>query len=402
MTRPRSSTSLPSADEGTSSPTFSRSANRWRSTTRPCRTWHPSSPATRPAPSGHAPGSSSRTPRRFTTSLGGRPCSRSTGSQGGALRITGIRVDGYGLFSGLEIDEIPPGLTVVVGANEAGKSTLLDFLRGVLFGFPDRRSRSAYREPLRGGRHGGAVRLADGEGRRYVVERHLDSHGLEVFGPDGSPLDERRLTALLGGADESLYRSVFAFGLGELAAFESLDRDEIRDLVFSAGVLGAGRSATRAGRALEQRRRRSSGLAARTPSRTVCSDASRSSTPVSARRATPRRATRRCGRTANASSRTRRPHGRSPTRWTSARAPSTRSRSAGHLRGSAGRPRTAPDPATPRRGRAGARSGGDRGPSTRRGRVRSRGTARPLRRPPGPAGRYRGQARHGPDRPRTR
>jgi len=170
------------------------------------------------------------------------------------VRITGIRVDGYGVFSGLEIEDLPPGLTVVVGANEAGKSTLLDFLRGVLFGFPDRRSRSAYHEPLRGGRHGGAVRLADGEGRRYVVERHLDSHGLEVFGPDGSPLDERRLTALLGGADESLYRSVFAFGLGELAAFESLDRDEIRDLVFSAGVLGAGRSATRAGRALEQRR----------------------------------------------------------------------------------------------------------------------------------------------------
>ena len=170
------------------------------------------------------------------------------------MRITGIRVDGYGVFSGLEIDELPAGLTVVVGSNEAGKSTLLDFVRGVLFGFPDRRSRASYHEPLRGGRHGGAVRLADREGRHYVVERHLDSHGLEVYGPDGDPLDARRLTALLGGADEALYRSVFAFGLGELATFESLDRDEIRDLVFSAGVLGAGRSATRAGQVLEQRR----------------------------------------------------------------------------------------------------------------------------------------------------
>jgi hypothetical protein len=170
------------------------------------------------------------------------------------MKITGVRVDGYGVLADLTVDELPPGLTVVLGANEAGKSTLLDFIRGVLFGFPDRRHRAPFHEPLRGGRHGGALRLRDEDNRDFVLERHVDARQPVLSGPNGELVDETRLIALLGGADEALFRAVFAFGLGELMAFESLDRDEVRDVVFSAGVLGAGRSATRAGRSLEQRR----------------------------------------------------------------------------------------------------------------------------------------------------
>ena len=52
------------------------------------------------------------------------------------MRIEAIRIDGYGIHSGLEIKDLPPGLTVVAGPNEAGKTTILDFIRGVLFDFP--------------------------------------------------------------------------------------------------------------------------------------------------------------------------------------------------------------------------------------------------------------------------
>ena len=47
----------------------------------------------------------------------------------------------------VQFDDLGPGLTVLHGPNEAGKSTLLDFLRGVLFGFPDGRSRRPQRPP---------------------------------------------------------------------------------------------------------------------------------------------------------------------------------------------------------------------------------------------------------------
>jgi uncharacterized protein YhaN len=170
------------------------------------------------------------------------------------VRLHALRVDGYGVLADLEVGDLPPGLTVIYGPNEAGKSTLLDFVRGVLFGFPSRRANPTRHEPLRGGRHGGALELSDENGARYLLERYSDAKGFVLTCPDGALGDEECLHRLLGGADDALFRSIFAFGLGELASFETLERDEVRELVFSAGVLGAGRSAARAARSLEQAR----------------------------------------------------------------------------------------------------------------------------------------------------
>ncbi|MGD0894620.1 MAG: AAA family ATPase [Acidimicrobiales bacterium] len=170
------------------------------------------------------------------------------------MKLTGIHVDGYGTLADLDLDGIAPSLTVVYGLNEAGKSTLLDFVRAVLFGFPDRRSRQNARPPLRGGRHGGSLRLLDEDGRPWVIERHADARDPVITGPDGRLGGDAELHALLGGANAGLFRSIFAFGLDELTSLENLDDDDVRDLVFTAGVLGAGRSATRAMRELENRR----------------------------------------------------------------------------------------------------------------------------------------------------
>ena len=170
------------------------------------------------------------------------------------MRITGIHVDGYGTLAGLDLDGLSTTLSVVYGPNEAGKSTLLDFVRAVLFGIPDRRSRQNRREPLRGGRHGGTLALLDAEGRPWTLERHSDAHEPLLTGPDGHLGGETELQALLGGANAGLFRSIFAFGLDELTSLETLDDDDVRDLVFTAGVLGAGRSATRVMHEIEGRR----------------------------------------------------------------------------------------------------------------------------------------------------
>ncbi len=169
------------------------------------------------------------------------------------MRLTGIHVDGYGSLANLDLEGLAPTLSVVYGLNEAGKSTLLDFIRAVLFGFPNRRSRQNQRAPLRGGRHGGTLRLLDEDGRPWVIERHSDLRDPVLTGPDGRFGGEVELRALVGGANAGLFRSIFAFGLDELTSLDTLDDDDVRDLVFTAGVLGAGRSATRAMRELEDR-----------------------------------------------------------------------------------------------------------------------------------------------------
>ncbi|WP_195210320.1 AAA family ATPase [Actinomarinicola tropica] len=169
------------------------------------------------------------------------------------MRIRGWHVDGFGVFHDARVEDLPSGLTIVAGPNEAGKSTLLAFLRGVLFGFPDGRSRSRRHPPVNGGRHGGAVVLGTDDGD-WSVERYVDPKAFVLRRPDGSLAEDHELTDLLGHADAGLFNNVFAFGLSELDGFELLDSQAVRDRVFSAGVVGAGRSARSAIDALDARR----------------------------------------------------------------------------------------------------------------------------------------------------
>lgn len=52
------------------------------------------------------------------------------------MRITAINIDGFGIFHETAITDLPPGLALFLGHNEAGKSTLLAYIRQILFGFP--------------------------------------------------------------------------------------------------------------------------------------------------------------------------------------------------------------------------------------------------------------------------
>src|SRR6185369_13752395 len=123
------------------------------------------------------------------------------------MKIRGWSIDGFGVFHDSSVAGLPDGLTVLHGANEAGKSTLLEFLRRVLFGVPESSNGAAY-PPVRGGRHRGRLVVGDDRGE-VIVERELDQrHPPLLRRPDGSGLEPSMLSRLLGGADERLFRSV--------------------------------------------------------------------------------------------------------------------------------------------------------------------------------------------------
>ncbi|MCH2373480.1 MAG: AAA family ATPase [Planctomycetes bacterium] len=159
------------------------------------------------------------------------------------MKIRGWSIGGFGVFQDKRVDGVGDGFTVFLGPNEAGKSTLLAFLRGVFFGFPDGRSKEPRYRPLSGGRHGGCVFVENSSGEITIEREAARRRPARVVFPDGAEGSEEELNRLLGGADRQLFRSVFAFSLTELQTFASLNSDAVRDRIFSAGIAGAGRSA---------------------------------------------------------------------------------------------------------------------------------------------------------------
>lgn len=160
------------------------------------------------------------------------------------MKIVAWHVDGFGALRDYDESGLGDGVTLIRGENEAGKSTLLGFLRAMLFGFPRKSTRARQYPPLRGGGHGGHVVLSDDDGRGWTIERYADRKDrLNITDAAGVAGDEAQLRRLLGGADEKLFNSVFAFDLSELTGFESLEAAGVRERIFSAGISGAGQSA---------------------------------------------------------------------------------------------------------------------------------------------------------------
>jgi uncharacterized protein YhaN len=157
------------------------------------------------------------------------------------VRVTGWVIDGFGVLGGHETRDLPAGLVVFEGPNEAGKSTLLAFLRGMLFGFPRvARNRRPHYPPLAGGRHGGCVFLQTASGP-VTIDREVGRGGRIVVG-DGTELSDAAFQQLIGGVDAQTFRTVFAFSLDELRDFDSLTGEQVRSRIFAAGVGGAGPS----------------------------------------------------------------------------------------------------------------------------------------------------------------
>jgi len=151
------------------------------------------------------------------------------------MKLTGLQVDGFGLFHNLIIRDLSPHLTVFLGLNEAGKSTLLAFIRTVLYGFPDGRSGENPYPPLAGGRHGGSLRLVLEDGEAYTVARSPGPRGgkMQVYGARGGRSFAERI---VGAGTRDLFRNIFAFGLDELQNLRTLQTDKVAEALYSAGA----------------------------------------------------------------------------------------------------------------------------------------------------------------------
>jgi uncharacterized protein YhaN len=169
------------------------------------------------------------------------------------VKIRRMYVNGFGIHRERTFDlDLDAQAIVFYGHNEAGKSTLMSFVRSMLFGFPKRNNKLERYEPLSGGMHGGALTILDPMGTEIRLERYEKNGSLKLIYPNGVEAGEAALQALLGGLTADLYRNLFAFSLSELQQIDTLHAEEISGFLFSAGMGISGSMMAQAERKLAQ------------------------------------------------------------------------------------------------------------------------------------------------------
>ena len=174
----------------------------------------------------------------------------------GAVRVRALRIDGFGIHRGLSLGPLAPGVQVIAGPNEAGKSTLLAFLRWMLFAPWAGRGVNPPLPALRGGDAGGELEL-DGPGGRWRLAKRVagNRRDFRLLRPDGTEGDAGDLAGLLGGATLDLFQRVFFFDLADMAEIGRLGGESLEGKLLAAGLTGAGAGARELAKKLAERAR---------------------------------------------------------------------------------------------------------------------------------------------------
>ena len=179
------------------------------------------------------------------------------------MKITSLDVDHFGLWNDLHLPKMEAGLNVFYGPNEAGKTTLMDFVRSIFYGMredrlryvlpfgqaPQRRQRDKdgniiKDKPRRTKRlSGGAISVwcPDGD---FKIKRVFDPNDirigsddtLSITSSDSTDRDIAAIRMILAGIDEPLFNNVFTFGLDELRKLGTLGDKEVSEMLFNLSV----------------------------------------------------------------------------------------------------------------------------------------------------------------------
>jgi uncharacterized protein YhaN len=152
------------------------------------------------------------------------------------MYLSGWHIDGFGIYHDQGIKDLPLGLVLLVGDNESGKTTLMEFLRTQLFGFPKKSKKPANDyEPLRGGNHGGRLQVIMQDGQQFTVAR-AGRASATITPADGATIKAEPGPHLLGGLDRETFKHVFAVGLDDLQGLGVLSQEGVKGRLFAAGA----------------------------------------------------------------------------------------------------------------------------------------------------------------------
>jgi len=167
------------------------------------------------------------------------------------MKINKLYIRGFGKIENFEID-LSKSIIVIYGPNESGKSTLMSFIKAILFGLKGGRtdkeglaSEIKRYKPWSNSRYGGFINLELDNQTAYRIDRDFDNNSVKLYDSDFNDItaafsgskDGRGLAEKLIGVNEGLFeKTVFVRQLG--TKIDASSSKELLDRIANIGESG--------------------------------------------------------------------------------------------------------------------------------------------------------------------
>ncbi len=155
------------------------------------------------------------------------------------MKIEKLVIYGFGKHENRTI-RLGEQLVLFYGPNEAGKTTIQQFIIQLLFGFPARNQTQLRYEPKNGGKYGGQLYITDPCYGKLVIERIKGKSAGEVTVTfeDGRRAGEAELKQILRNYDRASFEAIFSFSIHELQGLDQLSETELSRTLLASGTTG--------------------------------------------------------------------------------------------------------------------------------------------------------------------
>ena len=150
------------------------------------------------------------------------------------MQFKEINIYGFGKWINKRIEFNLNALNVVYGFNEAGKSTIQNFLLFMLFDLPPREKK--HYMPKKGHQFGGSLSFIH-EAKEIKIERNMKETRLFEEGVDVST--KKEMSDYLSDISKESFLSIYSFSQMDLLAIREMKELDFRNVLFNAGLAGA-------------------------------------------------------------------------------------------------------------------------------------------------------------------
>lgn len=155
--------------------------------------------------------------------------------EGNEMKFLRVIIYGFGKWTDTEIDFTTENAAAFYGANEAGKTTLQQFILYMLFGLAPKQ-RKHFR-PKQRTEIGGVLYIHDTK-QGYVAIQRKEGE-VTCFLEDGTEEGEAWWSAYLSGLTKEMYTAIYSFSAQDLMDIQHMKQKELSDVLFSIGLTGS-------------------------------------------------------------------------------------------------------------------------------------------------------------------